>query len=72
MIKAGNVYRQSPLRGRAMIDIDATVLNNMSIIPVLLAGHVLSGCNVVTSYFNVGKGVVLKTTQSRYANTIFY
>ena len=42
MIKGGNVYMQSLVRGRAVIDIDATVRNNMSIIPVILAAHALS------------------------------
>jgi hypothetical protein len=64
MINGSNVYMQSPLRGRAVIDIDATVRNNMSIIPVLLAAHALSGCDVVASYFNVGKGVVLKVLRA--------
>ena len=64
MIKGGNVYMQSPLRGQAMVDIDATVRNNMSIIPVLLAAHALSGCDVVASYVNVGKGVVLKVLRA--------
>ncbi len=49
-----------------MIDIDAMVRNtsNMSIIPVLLAAHALSGCDVVTSYFNIRKGVVLEVLRA--------
>ena len=64
MIKGSNVYMQSPLRGRAVIDIDATIQNNKSIIPVLLAAHALSGCDVVASYFNIGKGVALKVLKA--------
>ena len=55
---------QSPLRGRAIIDIDATVRKSMHIIPVLLAVHAISGCDVVASYFNIGKGIVLKVLRS--------
>ena len=59
-INAGNVYMESPLKGRAIIDIDATVQQNLSIIPALLVAHALSGCDTVASYYGIGKGIVLK------------
>ena len=61
---AKHVYMESPLRGRAVIDIDATVQNNISIIPGLLAAHVLSGCDSVASYYGIGKGIALKVLRA--------
>ena len=48
------------MKGRAVIDIDATVHENLSIIPGLLAAHALSGCDTVASHYGIGKGIVLK------------
>ena len=59
-IQAGNIYMESPMKGRAVIDIDATVCENLSIIPGLLAAHALSGCDTVASHYGIGKGIVLK------------
>ena len=41
----GPIYMESPLHQRGVIDIDATVEKNRSIIPGLLAAHALSGCD---------------------------
>ena len=56
----GPIYMESPLQQRGVIDIDATVEKNRSIIPGLLAAHALSGCDTVASYYGIGKGKVLK------------
>ena len=37
------IYMESPLHQRGVIDIDATVEKNWSIIPGLLAAHALGG-----------------------------
>ena len=59
-LNARHVYMQSPLKGRSVIDIDATVQNNLSIIPGLIAAHALAGCDTVASYYGIGKGIALK------------
>lgn len=64
LIKAGNIYMESPLRGRAVVDIDMTIQTNLSIMPGLLAAHALSGCDTVASLFGIGKGVVLKVLRA--------
>ena len=48
-INAATVYMESPLKGRSVIDIDATIRDDLSIIPCLLAAHALSGCDTVAS-----------------------
>ena len=63
-INASSVYLESPLKGRAVIDIDATVQNNFSIIPGLLAAHALTGCDTVASHYGIGKGIVLKVLRA--------
>ena len=63
-INAGNVYLESPLKGRAVIDIDATVQENMSIIPGLLAAHALTGCDTVASHYGIGKGILVKVLRA--------
>ena len=55
---------QSSQKGRSVIDIDATIRCNISIIPVLLAAHALSGCDVVASYFGIGKSITLKVLRA--------
>ena len=68
-INARNIYLESPLKGRAVIDIDKTVEKNLSIIPGLLAAHALSGCDTVAGYYGIGKGTVLKVL--RAGNELF-
>ena len=56
----GPIYVESPLYQRGAIDIDATVENNHSIIPGLLAAHALSGCDTNASYYRISKGKASK------------
>jgi len=58
------VVMQSPVKGRAVIDIRKTVAVHHKIIPELLAAHALSGCETVASCFGIGKGTVLKKLRS--------
>ena len=45
-----SVLMVSPIRGRAVIDINATVYLHRDIIPDLLAAHGLTGCDTVATY----------------------
>ena len=45
---------------RHVIDINATASANLSIVPGLLAAHALTGCDIVASYYGIGKGKALK------------
>ena len=56
----GPIYMQSPLHQCGIIDIDATVEKNRSIIPGLFAAHALSGCDTVAPYYGISKEKVLK------------
>ena len=60
-----SVVMVSPIHGRSMIDINATVNQHHDIIPTLLAAHGLTGCDTVAPYFGIGKSVVLNVLQSR-------
>lgn len=51
---------ESPIKERAVIDIPATVGKFGDIIPAMLAGHALTGCDTVGAYFGIGKGTMLK------------
>ena len=46
----------SPIKERKVIDIQATVEKHHDIIPSILAGHALSGCDTVAACYGVGKG----------------
>jgi len=50
----------SPVKGRAVIDIWATAKDNETIIPGLLAARALSGCDTAACYFGIGKATALK------------
>ena len=63
-IDASHVYMESPLKGRAVIDIDATVQENLSIIPGLLVAHALTGCDTVASHYGIGKGIALQVLRN--------
>lgn len=52
---------QSPIHGRSVIDIKATVAQYADLIPNLLAGHALSGCDTVAGCFGIGKKKILNT-----------
>ena len=59
-----SVLMVSPIRGRAVIDINATVDLHRDIIPDLLAAHGLTGCDTVTTYFGIGKAAALRVLTS--------
>jgi len=54
----------SPVKGRAAIDIRASVEKHHEIIPDLLATHGLTGCDTVATYFGIGKGIALKVLRT--------
>ncbi len=55
----------SPIRERKVIDIQATVAKHRDIIPSLLAGHSLSGCDTVAACYGLGKGKMLKVLRKK-------
>ena len=55
------IIMQSPIQGRSVIDIKATTVQYVDIIPNLLAGHALSGCDTVAGYFGIGKKKMFTT-----------
>ena len=57
---SGQVKMISPVKGRAVIDMNKTVQSNIEIMPDLLAAHGITGCDTVAIYFGIGKGIVLK------------
>ena len=59
-----SVLMVSPIHGRSMIDINATVNQHRDIIPNLLAAHGLTGCDTVAPYFGIGKSVALNVLRS--------
>ncbi len=59
-----SVLMVSPIRGRALIDINATVDLHRVIIPDLLAAHGLTGCDTVATYFGIGKAAAVRVLTS--------
>ena len=59
-----SVLMVSPIHGRSVIDINATVSQHRDIIPNLLAAHGLTGCETVAPYFGIGKSVALNVLRS--------
>ena len=55
---------ESPIKERTVIDIQAIVKKHQGIIPGILAGHALSGCDTVAACFGVGKGKMIKVLTS--------
>ena len=55
-----SVLMVSPIRGRAVIDINATVDLHRDIIPDMLAAYGLTGCDTVATYFGNGKAAALR------------
>ena len=47
-----------------MIDINASVDKNRTIMDDLLAAHGLTGCDTVAMYHGIGKGVTLKVLKT--------
>ena len=60
----GHVMMISPIRGRTVIDINASVDKNRAIMDDLLAAHGLTGCDTVATYHGIGKGVALKVLRT--------
>ena len=54
----------SPIRERTVIDINASVDKNRTIMDNLLAAHGLTGCDTVAMYHGIGKGVTLKVLRT--------
>lgn len=59
------VWMVSPIKGRSVIDINATVAKNDDIMEDLLAMHGISGCDTVAPYYGIGKGVPLRVLRSK-------
>ena len=59
-----SVLMVSPIRDRAVIDINATVDLHRDIIPDLLAAHGLTGCDTVATYFGIRKAAALRVLTS--------
>jgi len=60
----GHVMMISPIRGRTVIDINASVDKNPAVMGDLLAAHGITGCDTVATYHGIGKGVALKVLRS--------
>lgn len=60
----GHIKMISPVSGRTMIDINASVDKNTAVMSNLLAAHGLTGCDTVATYHGIGKGVALKILRS--------
>ena len=55
---------ESPVKERTVVDIQATVKKHQNIIPAILAGHALTGCDTVAPCFGIGKGKMLKVLKT--------
>ena len=60
----GHVMMISPIRGRTVIDINASVNKNPAVMEDILAAHGLTGCDTVATYHGIGKGIALKVLRS--------
>ena len=54
----------SPIRGRTVIDINATVDKNPAVMEDILAAHGLTGSETAATYHDIGKGIALKVLRS--------
>ena len=59
----GHMMMISPIRGRTVIDINASVDNYRAIMGHILAVHGLTGCDTAI-YHGIGKGETLKVLRS--------
>ena len=59
-----NVIMEGTSSERLTVDIKASVEKHANIVPQLLAAHGLSGCDTVAQLYGIGKGTVVKKTQS--------
>ena len=62
-----HMIKESPIHGRNVIDIQATVKQHQSIVDGLLSMHALSGCDTCACYFGIGKVRVLKVLREGYS-----
>ena len=60
------VFIKSPKKEMTVIDIDATVKDNLSIILSLLAAHALTECKTVATCYGIGKGTALKVFRASW------
>ncbi|KAG0702222.1 hypothetical protein GWK47_025151 [Chionoecetes opilio] len=58
------MFMESLVKERNVIDIQATVKKHQNIIPAILAGHALTGCDTVAACFGIGKGEMLKVLKT--------
>ena len=54
------MFMESPVKGRATIDIKETVLKHTSLVPSILSVHALSGCDSVAATYGIGKATAVK------------
>lgn len=59
-----SVLMVSPIRGRSVIDINATIDQHRGIIPDLLATHRITGCDTAATYFGIGKTMALRVLRA--------
>ena len=59
------VWMVAPIKGRSVIDINASVGTNDDIMGDLLFMHGLTGCDTVAPYFGIGKGVALRALRTQ-------
>ena len=59
-----SVKMLSPIKGRAMIDVNRTVDQNRPVMENLLAAHGLTGCDTVATFYGVGKAAALKVLKT--------
>ena len=62
------IIMESLIYGRSVIDIKATVAQHADLIPNLLAGHCLSGCDTVAGCFGIGKKKMLNAIKEHPMN----
>lgn len=62
-----HMIMESPIHGRTVIEIQATVKQQQSIVDGLLSMHALSGCDTCACYFGIGKVTVLKVLREGYS-----
>lgn len=61
------MFMDSPIQGRSVIDIGRSVERHYDIIPDILAGHALSGCDTTASLYGIGKTKIVNTLRKGYS-----
>lgn len=62
---SSQIWMVSPITGRSVIDITATVTQHSNIMEDLLSMHGLTGCDTVAPYFGIGKVKALGVLRSQ-------